>query len=174
MKNALIYFTVLIFSLPIQAQKKGAKKAHLNEAYLTSVSMQDAPDIINRMQEAVANFKVKKIESFNWKADGTCEYTFEIPACKIVAAYDKAGTVLNTLEEYQDVKVPYNFVEMVQNEYQNAMIVASKFSIAYSNEKATRKSLQLSILNNNQTMELNFDITDSFESVSTLAGSVRE
>jgi hypothetical protein len=114
----------------------------VNYKYLNSVSEGTKSIPVLRLQEEVANFDLKNSEFYE-DHYGTYFISFYIPEGAILAAYDKNGNILRTVEKFKNVSVPMEVAQAVASEYPKWKISKDVYLVNFHDKKDTRKNYKL-------------------------------
>ena len=132
-----------------------------NYKYLDAVSAEESSQPINMVEQAAAAYDMKGQEFYEDEYD---KYfvSFIIPEGKILAAYDKDGTLLRTAERYSEVALPMKVKQAVATKYPGWYISEDVYLVNYqANEGVTRKLYKLLLETGNKKMRVK--ITDKGE-----------
>ena len=87
-----------------------------NYKYLNSIDNSEAAVSVKLLEDMVAKFDLRSSEFYE---DGNDFYKvyFYIPDGNIVAAYDKNGKILYTIEKFKNVKLPNNVASSIAERF---------------------------------------------------------
>ena len=142
-----LLFGLIILGLTIQTHAQITKVEKLSEVviaatnykYLTNVGIENASVPVTKLEHKVANFDLKNSEFYNDEYD---EYSvsFHIPVGTILAAYDKDGVLLRTIERFTNIVLPREVLESVAKEYPNWAFDKTVYLVNYhQNSSITKK-----------------------------------
>ena len=77
----------------------------VNYKYLDAIESQDVAVPVKILEKKVAFYDVKNSEVYSEEFD-KFNVTFSIPEGQIVAAYDKDGKILRTIERFKNITLP--------------------------------------------------------------------
>ncbi|MCA0133192.1 nicotinate-nucleotide adenylyltransferase [Winogradskyella alexanderae] len=157
MKKLSIYLLLLAFSGQVFAQVIELPEIEItavNYKYLSSVDSDDTPISVKMLQEKVAMFDLKSSEFYNDEY-ATYNISFYIPDGKILAAYDKNGKLIRTIEKYKDIKLPIAVREAIAERFPNWIAVGDVYRVNfhYMNE-ITDKFYKVRLENGNKKMKV--------------------
>ncbi|MEN8185865.1 MAG: nicotinate-nucleotide adenylyltransferase [Bacteroidota bacterium] len=132
-----------------------------NYKYLNSVGTADAPVNVKMLERQVANFDLKESEFYRDEYDFYQVY-FYIPDGKIVAAYDKEGNLLRTIEKFKNVKVPKNVLNSVYERFPGWTIYSDVYKVNYHHQKGTKAEYKMKLQNGDKKMRVRTDGEGNF------------
>lgn len=111
---------LLLFGLISQGFSQITKTVHLSEVviiatnykYLDQAGQDEVAIPVKDLQRKVATYDIKASDFYSDEYD-YYSVSFYIPEGKILAAYDKDGKILRTIEKYKDVGLPKSVVNGV-------------------------------------------------------------
>ena len=162
MKNLII--GLIVFGLTTQVfsqvvQLPEVEIAAVNYKYLNAVGSDEVDISVKSLQEKVAQYDLKKTDLYD---DDYDMYTvsFYIPEGKILAAYDKNGELLRTIERFKDIKLPLIVRNSVAKRFPNWSMDNDIYRVEYHNDKGvTKRQYKVKIANGEfvQKIEVNED-----------------
>ena len=110
----------------------------VNYRYLEAIESADVSEAVLNLEKEVAFYNVR--ESSMYKDDYD-KYTisFFIPEGRIVAAYDKDGKILKTIERFKNVKLPKSILATLAERYPGWEIVEDTYKVNYYDFSGTAK-----------------------------------
>lgn len=138
----------------------------VNYKYISHVGSEEADTSVNvkLLQREVANYNIKKSELYELYQDEYDLYTvsFYIPDGKIVAAYDKNGKVIRTIEKFKDIKLPRIVLESVTRKFPGWVISKDVYRVYYYHDKETIKEYKLTLENGKERIKVKTDDKGKF------------
>jgi hypothetical protein len=127
-----------------------------NYKYLNSVDNSEAAVSVKLLEDMVAKYDIKSFELYE---DGSDFYRiyFYIPDGMIVAAYDRDGKILYTIEKFKDIALPYSVSSSVAERFPGWNIAKDVYKVSYTADKATKKSYKLVLKNGKKTIRIKVD-----------------
>ncbi|NJB70397.1 hypothetical protein GGR42_000859 [Saonia flava] len=164
-----ILFGLLVVGLTTQAFSQVIKTEELSEVvvmatnykYLSDVDSKEAPVDAKLLERMVASFDVKDSEFYQDEYD-LYNVTFFIPDGKILAAYDKDGKVLRTVEKFKDINVPEVVRNSVYKRFPGWMISKDVYLVNYHQEKGANRRYKLKLVNGDKTLRVKTDEDGNF------------
>lgn len=106
--------------------------------YLTAVDNQEAAQPVKMLERKAAEFDVKNSEFYDDEYD---EYyiTFRIPKGYVLAAYDKDGKLMRTIERYKNIALPKSVTGSLIKKYPDWSIPKDVYKVSYQEEKGAVK-----------------------------------
>ena len=164
-----LLFGLIILGLTIQTHAQITKVEKLSEVviaatnykYLTNVGIENASAPVTKLEHKVASFDLKSSEIYNDEYD---EYTvsFHIPAGKILAAYDRDGNLLRTIERFTNIVLPREVIESVAMTYPNWSIDKNVYLVNYHENTSITKKYKIILKNGDETLRIKCDAVGNF------------
>ena len=128
----------------------------VNYKYLNSVDHTEAAIPVKYLQEKVAKFDLKSSEFYE---DGTNYYKlyFYIPEGNIVAAYDRKGKVLYTVERFKNVSLPEDVADAIEDRFPGWKVAKDVYKIDYSPDKEIKKRYKITLKNGDEVIRVKID-----------------
>ena len=132
----------------------------VNYKYLNTVDTEDTDATVKMLQEKVAMYDLKNSELYS---DDYYNYEviFYIPDGRIVAAYDKDGKIIRTIEKFENVKLPKAVRESVFTRYPEWVLTKDIYRVTYHEDKA-KKVYKVILKNGVKTIRVNTDENGDF------------
>lgn len=124
-----------------------------NYKYLSAVDNSEAPVPIQRLEREVADFQVTETDAYLDDFD-TYTVSFRIPEGKIVAVYDNHGTIIKTIERFQNFQLPENIRMKLKKDFPNWDVVKDVYTVSYSTKKGGKKLYRIKMKNGKETIRL--------------------
>lgn len=157
-----IILGLFVFGLTIQSfaqiiELPEVEIVAVNYKYLDNVRESDAAQPVKLLQREVAAFDLKNSEYYE---DQYEDYfiSFYIPQGKILAAYDKDGKVVRTVEKFKNIALPTAVAESVVKNYAGWAIAENAYLVNYHDKKGvTRKEYKILLEKDNRRMRIKTD-----------------
>ncbi len=133
----------------------------VNYKYLNAIDNQETAVPVKMLQEKVALYDVKKSELYRDEYD-TYTVSFFIPDGKIVAAYDKDGKIMRTIERFKNIKLPYNVTRAIVKRFPNWKMVKDVYKVNYIDKSGITKN-QYKVKLENGDKKMTVKVTDKGE-----------
>jgi len=128
----------------------------VNYKYLSDVNINHEAQIIQFLQNEVANFNLKNTDVYD-EEESKYEIYFMIPDGYILASYNNNGKITSTLERFNNSKLPHNVLRSVTDTYPGWAISKNTYSVSYNQGKGAAKSYKLILENGDQRMRVKTD-----------------
>jgi 3-hydroxy-3-methylglutaryl CoA synthase len=166
MKTSLILFAALLSSILFHAQTIELPETliSLNYKYLETQKSQSVTQHVKALESEVLNFNHKEelSELYDDEYD-TYSVSFHVPKGKIVAAYDKNGKIIRTIEKYNNVRLPLEVMQAVSKRFPNWGIVEDAYLIKFHcDEDSLKHEYKIKIKNEDQTLIVKTDENGEF------------
>lgn len=165
MKKVLIFLLVCGLITPVFSQITVLDTVVIRPIkykYIFEVVDEDIDKSVKKLQEELGNFDVTKEEYYSDDYDNY-SVTFRIPKGYAVAAYDKDGELIRTVERYKNVKLPLAVREAVVERFPNWSIDKDIYRVTYSDSKwDSKKTYKLKLTNGEKTIRVKTDEYGNF------------
>ncbi|WP_298535740.1 nicotinate-nucleotide adenylyltransferase [uncultured Algibacter sp.] len=156
MKTIALTLTTLFAVANIHAQTVELPQTiiSLNYKYIDNHETNNTPIYVKKLESEVLNYNHKdEISELYDDEYDTYSVSFHIPKGKIVAAYDKNGKIIRTIEKYNNVRLPLEVMQAVSKRFPNWAIVEDVYLVKYHYEVDTLKQeYKIKIKNDDQTI----------------------
>jgi len=133
----------------------------VNYKYLNAVNTEDSDPSVTRLEQEVAFYNIKESDLYEDEYD-TYMIEFYIPDGKIVAAYDKDGKILRTIEKFQSVKLPKDVRDAVFTRFPNWTLDKDVYYVTYNENKDAKKIYKIKLRNGKEVMRVKIDAEGNF------------
>ena len=166
MKKLVLMILLLSLSSQVFSQVVELKEVVItavNYKYLNAVDSEENSISVRELEEKVAMFDIKSSEFYNDEYD-TYNINFYIPEGKILAAYDKDGKLIRSIEKFKNVKLPKVVVEAITKRFPNWSIISDVYQVSFHKDNDTaKKQFKVRIENGDKKMKLKLDEKGNFE-----------
>lgn len=154
-----ILLGLFIFGLTTQVQSQTIElpetEITINYKYLDAVDKDDMPARVKRLEESVLNYKNVELSKLYDDEYETYRVSFYIPEGKIVAAYDKNGKIVRTIEKYNNVKLPLVVTQAIAKRFPNWGIIEDVYLINYHYKKdSLKQQYKIKLKNQDQIIDI--------------------
>ena len=163
MKNFVVGLLVMGLTSPVFAQVTefpAREITAVNYKYLDAVDTEDTDRNVKMLEETVAMYDLKNSELYSDEYD-EYEVTFYIPDGRIVAAYNKDGKIIRTIEKFKNVKLPKAVRESVFKRFPEWTLAKDVYRVTYHKDKA-KKVYKVVLENGDKTMRVKTDEIGDF------------
>ncbi len=163
MRNLI--FSLLIFGVtsPLFAQITELPEVVItavNYKYINAVDSEDLALDVKLLQEKVAMYDIKNSDLYSDEYD-IYKVDFFIPDGKILAAYDKNGKILRTIEKFNNIKLPKVVLESIYNRFPGWSIAKNVYRVTY-NDNNNKKVFSIILENGDQRMKMKLNAEGDF------------
>jgi len=127
-----------------------------NYKYLNSVDHTEAAVSVQFLQDVAAKYDIRSSEFYE-DGDDSYRIYFYIPDGKIVAAYDRNGKILYTIEKFKNVALPNEVVESVAKKFPGWEIAKDVYKVDYDVKRGTKKQYKIVLENGKEKMRIKVD-----------------
>jgi hypothetical protein len=126
----------------------------LNYKYLENQNSKTINQHVKTLESEVINYDHKENLSELYDDDyETYSVSFYVPKGKIVAAYDKSGKIIRTIEKYNNVRLPLVVMQAVSKRFPNWGIIEDAYLIKYHCEAdSLKQEYKIKIQNENKVL----------------------
>lgn len=160
-KLLLILFLFGVIS-PVAAQitepeeLKEVELVAVNYKYLDAVTNEEVAVPVKKLEEHVAKYDIKNSDIYHDDYD-TYEVSFFIPEGTVLAAYDRDGKLMRTIERYKNVGLPEAVRTAVKEKYPNWTISKDVYLVNYHDQKGADKKYKLKLENGDEVIRIKTD-----------------
>jgi len=134
----------------------------VNYRYLNEVNDGTASQPVKLLELEVANFDPRERKDLFVDMYRYYEVSFYIPKGTIVAAYDKDGKIIKTIEKFKDIELPRTVMNSVAKRFPGWIIADDVYKVAYHHKKGTNKMYKLILENGKKSMRVKTDENGRF------------
>ncbi len=162
-----LIFSLIIFSLTFEMYSQITKLPEVvitavNYKYLNAVDTEDTDLSVQMLEEQVAMYDLKNSDLYDDRYD-TYTVSFYIPEGRIVAAYDKDGVVIRTIEKFKNVKLPIAVTQAINERYPKWTLAKNAYSVNYyPNNAKAKKQYKVKLENNGEVIRIELDEEGDF------------
>jgi len=167
MKKLLLGLLVLGFTAQLHAQVVNdgmlpeVEVRATNYKYLNSIDNTEAAVSVQLLEDMVAKFDVRSSEFYEDGSDFYRVY-FYIPEGKIVAAYDRDGKILYTIEKFTNVALPNDVATSIAERFPGWSIAKDVYKVNYDVKLGAQKQYKIVLENGKKTIRVKVDEDGSF------------
>jgi hypothetical protein len=133
-----------------------------NYKYLNSLASEDPAAIpVQMLERKVAAFNLEESEYYQDDYD-YYQINFFIPDGKILAAYDKDGKILRTIEKFKNVKLPESVNNAVVDRFPGWVVSEDYYLVRYHQDKGVTKTYKLTLVNGDKKVRVKLDDKGNF------------
>jgi len=164
-----ILFSLLILGLTPQIHAQVVAEETLSEVivvatnykYLNDVNRDVASVPVQLLETKVATHDLKNSELYEDDYD-TYYLTFFIPEGKILAAYDRDGTIIRTIEKFKDVTLPADVKKSVSKRFPGWAISEDVYLVNYNADNGAKKTYKVTLTNGDKRIKVKTDEKGNF------------
>ena len=128
-----------------------------NYKYLNSLASEEPAGIpVQMLERKVAAFNLQDSEYYQDDYD-YYQIRFYIPDGKILAAYDRDGKILRTIEKFKNVKLPESVRNSIVDRFPGWDVEEDVYLVRYHKDKGVTKSYKVTLTNGDKKMKLKLD-----------------
>jgi hypothetical protein len=165
MKNLILFLLVCGLVSPVIGQVIELDTVIIRPIkykYIFEVVDGDIDKSVKNLQEELGKFDITKEEYYSDEYDNYT-VTFRIPKGYAVAAYDKDGNLIRTIERYKNVKLPLAVSEALVERFPNWTVDKDIYKVSYSEpEWESKKTYKLKLTNGEKIIRVKTDEDGNF------------
>ena len=164
MKKIILFLISIGFASQFYAQEIKLPEvviSAVNYKYLNAVNSEDSDMIVKQLQQKAALYDVKESDFYEDEYDYYM-VSFFIPEGKIVAAYDRDGQIIRTIERFESVRLPIDVRDAVFQRFPNWTLDKDVYLVNYDPKKNTNKVYKLKLRNGKEVMRVKIDAEGNF------------
>jgi hypothetical protein len=171
MKKLFTGIICLILSTTLSAQNTNSESENQvittnvlfksgNSIYLKNIKDRNTAIKIKKLQNMVATYNIKNAAIYNSKRKSiTYDVVFEESNCKIVATYNNKGTIINTTEQFTNMKLPNKLCSEIAKEYPYWSLTNNTQIFDYTASDGATKIYMVQIKKDRKLKTLKFKMT---------------
>ncbi|MGB5418864.1 nicotinate-nucleotide adenylyltransferase [Algibacter sp.] len=158
---------LFIFGLTIQINAQTVELPEtiisVNYKYLATVDTDNVPERVKKLEEVMLNYKnIEQSELYDDEHD-IYSVSFYVPEGKIVAAYDKNGKIVRTIEKYKNIRLPLEVLQAVSKRFPNWGIVEDVYFINYNiDSDSLKQAYKIKLQNKDEIITIKTDEKGAF------------
>ena len=156
---------LLIFGLTTQVYSQVIELSEVeisvNYKYLDAIDSDVTAKPVKLLEDNALNYETNKDEFYDDEYDNY-KVSFHIPDGKVVAAYDKDGKILRTIEKYKNVRLPLEVLQAVSKRFPNWAVVEDVYLVNYHCDKGVKKQYKIKIENEDKVLTVKTDDKGNF------------
>lgn len=157
MKKVLLSIFILAVTYHVNSQTIELPNTVItvNYNYANSKDAKNTPACVKKLEESVYKYKTENLNDLYDEKDDICNVSFKIANGKIIASYDKDGKIVETVEKYNNVRLPLAVMQSVSNQYPSWGIIEDVYIIKYNCTKGlTQKEYKIKIKNEDEVITI--------------------
>ena len=132
-----------------------------NYKYLNAVDNTEAAVPVQLLEKKVAQFDIKSSEFYEDGSDFYRVY-FYIPEGRIVAAYDRDGKILYTIERFKNVALPNSVTDAIGEKFPGWKISKDIYRVSYKQDEGAIRRYKVTLDNGVETVRVKVDENGTF------------
>jgi hypothetical protein len=133
-----------------------------NYKYLNTLASEDPAAIpVQMLERKVAAFNLEESDYYSDEYD-YYQINFYIPEGKILAAYDKDGKIIRTVERFKDIALPNSVKEAVMDRFPGWTVTKDVYVVRYHENKGATKTYKLRLENGDEKIKVKVDENGNF------------
>lgn len=133
-----------------------------NYKYLNTLASEEPAAVpVQMLERKVAAFNLENSDYYVDEYD-YYQIQFYIPEGKILAAYDKDGKILRTVERFENVALPHSVKEAVLDRFPGWEITKDVYRVHYHQDKGANKTYKLRLENGDKKLRVKIDENGNF------------
>ena len=165
MKKLILSYFIIGLALQVNAQTIELPQTliSVNYKYLNTIDADNTPKLVKKLKDEVIKYKNDELSDLYDDEYDTYKVSFYIPEGSIVAAYDKNGKIIRTIEKYDNVRLPLVVMQAVSTRFPNWGIVQDVYLIKYHCEKdSLKQEYKIKLKNQDEIITVRTDETGNF------------
>ena len=164
MKKIILYLIAIGFISQVYTQEIKLPEivvSAVNYKYLNAVNSEDSDMNVKQLQQQAALYNIKESDLYQDYYQ-TYMVEFYIPDGMIVAAYDRNGKILRTIEKFKSVKLPKDVRDAVFQKYPNWGLDKNVYHVTYNDNMTPKKVYKMRLTNGDKVMRIKVDAEGNF------------
>jgi len=133
MKKLMLGLLVIGFAIQLMhAQEIELPEVNIdvNYKYLEAIDSEEVAESVKMLEKEVAFYDLKESDFYNDEYD-KYNVSFYCPEGSIIAAYNKEGRILNTVEKFKNIKLQKTVIRSILEQYPNWDIIENGYKVYY-------------------------------------------
>ena len=151
----------LTTQLYAQAIELSEVEIAVNYKYIDAIGTDKLAKPVQLLTENALNYETHKEDLYDDEYEHY-KVSFHIPDGKIVAAYDKEGNLIRTIEKYKNVRLPIDVLQAVASRFPNWAVVEDVYLVNFHCEKGIKKQYKIKIQNEDKVLTITTDDKGNF------------
>ncbi|MFD2562740.1 nicotinate-nucleotide adenylyltransferase [Aquimarina rubra] len=166
MRN-IILVGLFVFGLTVQSFGQKEEKLpevvimDTNYKYLNEVGSEEAAVPVELLHKKVASYNVKNSDVYK-EGNNSYEVSFRIPDGKILAAYDKDGKLLRTIERFKGVRLPVAVMKSIYGRFPGWKISDDVYLVSYHKDNKVTEKYKIKLENGDKLIKVKTDSDGNF------------
>ena len=167
MKTLITCIIGLGLIFPINAQITDVQQ--LNEVVVVATNYKYFNQVDSKQESIPVKMLEAKAATYNLKDSPYYEddyrlyyINFFIPEGSILAAYDREGNIIRTVERFKDIRLPSAVLEAVSKQYPNWSISKDIYLVDYKEQKGATKKYKIRLNNRDKRIWVKTDENGNF------------
>ena len=134
---------------------------YMNYKYLNSVGNAEASVNVKELERKVANYDLKGSGIYQDEYD-YYSVNFYIPDGRILAAYDKNGKLVKTIEKFKNIQLPRDVMDAVSKRFPGWSMYGDIYKVNYHKSKGVKHEYKIKLSNGDKKMRIKTDEKGNF------------
>lgn len=159
----ILGLTAPLFAQVIQAEQlEEVVLTAVNYKYVTEMGVTNEALPVQTLRRKAANFDIKNSDLYQDDYD-MYHVSFYIPDGKMVAAYDKEGKILRTIEKFKNVALPVAVRDAVADRFPGWTLTEDQYKVTYHDQKGVTKKFKIRLENGDKILRVKLDGEGNFQ-----------
>ncbi len=131
----------------------------LNISYLNAVTDERMPESVTALENKAARYNVTESEVYDEDFEAY-EVVFSQSDGVILATYDNRGRIIESLERFKNITLPYEVRNEVAEKYPGWTIHSDAYLVSYYKDKGVQKEVKIQLRKDGKRKNIKIDMEE--------------
>lgn len=137
-----------------------------NSRYMNKVYDDNASTVVKNLEQIVAGYDIMQNDVYSSKYD-TYSVNFKTPtSTKVSATYNRDGTILSSIEQFDDILLPHSIRESLVKKYPGWTLHSNSYRVSYDHRRPTKKLYKIQVRKDGDKKNLKINLEENMGVVS--------
>ena len=139
----------------------GVTVTPLNLSYLNSVEEETMPEFVKNLENKAARYDITDSPLYGQNFEAY-EVIFSHTNGSIVATYDQYGKIIESMEQFKNITLPYDVRNKIYKENPGWSIHTDAYLVTYFHDKGVKKICKVQLRKDGKRKNLKIDLKDGY------------
>lgn len=136
---------------------EGVTVRPLNLTYLNAVTDERMPESVTALENKAARYNITEHEVYDGNFEAY-EVVFEESNGSILATYDERGRIVESLERFKDITLPYELRNKVAKDYPGWTIHSDAYLVSYYKDRGVDREVKIQLRKNGKRKNIRLNL----------------
>lgn len=130
-----------------------------NSRYMNNVYDENSSQVVKQLEQIVAGYDIKSNDIFSPDYENYSVNFNTATSTKVSATYHKNGTILSSIEQYDDILLPHAIRQKLVKDYPGWTLHSNSYRVVYDKDKDIKKlyKIQVRKAGNKKNLKINVE-----------------